>query len=278
MGELKRNEEMLAQVQVRAKVQILVSVLGLLHVLAVFPRLAFALDQKEVEGVVRTLDDRQRNSGDYKALCFIEQKERGKNDLVYQAVFYRRDEDDKLMILFLKPRSEAGKGYLRLDKNLFMYDPTVGKWERRTERERIMGTDSRRADFDESRLAEEYDAKLLGEESLGKFKTYHLKLTAKAGVDVAYPTLELWVDQPTNNLLKRQEFALSNRLMRTTYYPKWKKLYSESKKGEVYYPEEIRIFDEVEKGNNTTVVISKVDLQPLSANLFTKAWLESKSR
>ena len=35
--------------------------------------------------------------------------------------------------------------------------PTVGKWERRTERERIAGTDSRRADFDESRLAEEYE-------------------------------------------------------------------------------------------------------------------------
>ena len=24
---------------------------------------------------------------------------------------------------------QAGKGYLRLDRNLFMYDPTTGKWE-----------------------------------------------------------------------------------------------------------------------------------------------------
>ena len=239
---------------------------------------AFALSQGEVDAIVKELDHRQRNSGDYKALAYIEQKERGRNDLAYQAVVYRRDAYDKLMILILKPKSEAGKGYLRLDKNLFMYDPSVGKWERRTERERIMGTDSRRQDFDESRLAEEYDAKLVAEEKLGQFDVHHLELKAKAGADVAYPVLHMWVDKATGNLLKRQDMALSGRLMRTTYYPKWKKLFSESKGAEVYYPEEIRIFDEVEKGNATTVVLSKVDLRALDANIFTKAWLESKSR
>ncbi len=238
----------------------------------------WALNQEQVDSLVRVIDDRQRNSGDYKALCYIEQKERDKNDLAYQAVFYRRDEDDKLMILFLKPKSEAGKGYLRLDKNLFMYDPTVGKWERRTERERIIGTDSRRADFDESRLAEEYNARFIKNGKLGKFSVHRLELRVKKGVDVAYPTLRLWVDQASKNVLKRQELALSGKLMRTAYYPKWKKVYSESKKGEVYYPREIRIFDEVEKGNKTTVVITKVDLRSLSKNIFTKAWLESKSR
>ena len=45
------------------------------------------------------------------------------------------------------------------------------KWERRAERERIAGTDSRRA-------------------------------------DVAYPILRLWLDEPTTNVLRRQELAL----------------------------------------------------------------------
>ena len=49
-------------------------------------------------------------------------------------------------------------------------------------------------------------------------------------MDVAYPVVKLWVDKATGNVLKRQEFALSGRLMRTLYYPKWKKLFSESKK------------------------------------------------
>ncbi|NUN14757.1 MAG: outer membrane lipoprotein-sorting protein [Myxococcales bacterium] len=238
----------------------------------------FALSEVEMQQMLRTVDDRQRNGGDYKALCYIETKEKGKSDVVYDAVVYRRDIDDKLMILFLRPKTEQGKGYLRIDKNLWMYDPTVGKWERRTERERIGGTDSRRADFDESRLAEEYTPTYGGAEKLGKFGVHKIMLTAKDGVDVAFPVVHLWLDQTSGNVLKRQEFALSGRLMRTAYYPKWTKLFSESKNAEVWYPQEIRIYDEVEKNNSTVVLIREVDLRSLDANMFTKAWLESKSR
>jgi hypothetical protein len=97
-------------------------------------------------------------------------------------------------------------------------------------------------------------------------------------VDVAFPQVELWVDQATQNILKRQELALSGRLMRTAYYPRWKKVLSPSKGSEVWYPEEMRFFDEIEKGNSTLVLIKEIDLRPLESNLFTKAWLESRSR
>lgn len=236
------------------------------------------LDQGQMVDLLKQIDDRQRNSGDYKALAFIEQREKDKEKVVYEAVIYRRDENDKLMILFLRPKAEAGKGYLRVDENLFIYDPGVGKWERRTERERIGGTDSRRADFDESRLAEEFDPAYVGEAKLGKFPVHHLKLTAKEGVDAAYPVIELWIDKATGNILKAQDFALSGRLMRTAYYPKWRRIESASKSAPVYFPEQIRIYDEVEKENQTLIVMRKVDLDPLPANMFTKAWLESQSR
>lgn len=252
--------------------------LTLATVLVAGPRAASSMSDVEAQALVRQLDERQRAAGDFKALALIEQKEQGKNDLVYQSVVYRRDVTDKLLIMFLRPQSEAGKGYLRIDDNLFLYDPTVGKWERRTERERIMGTDTRRADFDESRLAEEYEASYLGLEKLGPHDVHHLELTSREGADVAYPVLHLWIDDDSRNLLKRQDFALSGRLMRTSYYPRWTKVYSPKKEADVYFPEEIRVFDEVQKGNRTTMAITKVDLTPLDPNIFTKAWLESKSR
>ena len=239
---------------------------------------ALALDAAGTKALLERLDERQRNSGDYKALAYVETRERGKSDRVLETVIYRRDEEDQLMILILKPKSERGKGYLRKDKNLWMYDPSVGRWERRTERERIAGTDSRRTDFDESRLAEEYVAEYLGEESLGTFTVHHIKLTAKNDADVPYPVLQIWVDKATENVLKQQEFAASGKLMRTTYTPKWKKVFSESKGEDVWHPGEIRIYDEVEKDNSTLIVMKSVDLHPLPANIFTKAWLESKSR
>ncbi|AKF80740.1 hypothetical protein MFUL124B02_15440 [Myxococcus fulvus 124B02] len=239
---------------------------------------ALALEPAVMTQMLATIDDRQRNGGDYKALIYLEQKEKDKTDNVREAFVYRRDADDKLMILFSKPKTEAGKGYLRMDKNLWSYDPNVGKWERRTERERIAGTDSRRADFDESRLAEEFDPTYEGEAKLGKYTAHKLSLKVKPNIDVAYPVVKLWVDKDSTNILKREEYALSGRLMRTALYPRWKKIFSESKGADVWFPEEIRIYDEVEKANSTIILIKSVDLRSLEANLFTKAWLESKSR
>ena len=245
---------------------------------AVSGRAAAALTTPQMVDILKIVDDRQKNNGDWRASAYIEQKERDKVDVVYETEYYRRSSDAKFMILFLKPKSSAGQGYLRIDKNLWFYDPSVGKWERRTERERIGGTNSRRSDFDESRLAEEYDPTDEGEEKLGAYTAQKLLLKGKGGIDLAFPMIRIWIDKETKNVLKRQEYALSGRLLRTSYYPKWKKVRSESKGGDVYYPEEIRFYDEVEKANQTLVMIKAVDLKSLPANLFTKAWLESKSR
>jgi hypothetical protein len=237
-----------------------------------------AASQSELVQTLRVIDDRQRNQGDWRSFAYIEQKEKDKVAVVYEAFVFRRSADKKFMILFTKPKASQGQGYLRVDENLWFYDPAVGKWERRTERERIGGTNSRRSDFDESRLAEEYDPEDGGEEKLGVYQAQVINLKGKAGLDLAFPSIKLWVDKATQNVLKRQEFALSGRLLRTSYYPKWQKVFSESRNADIWYPQEIRFFDEVEKQNSTLVLIKSVDLKPLEANLFTKAWLESKSR
>jgi len=190
------------------RIPLLLTLLPLLLAVAA-PVRAAGLTPEEVRALVAELDERQRNSGDYKALAYLERKEKDKDDLVYQLVVYRRDADDKLMMLF-----------------------TV----------------------------------------------HHLELKAKEDADVAYPVLHIWVDAATKNLLKQQERALSGKLMRTAYYPKWEKMFSPSKGAEIYFPREIRIFDEIEKGNRSTIVIQKLDLGTLPPNIFTKAWLESRSR
>lgn len=239
---------------------------------------AWAMNDNDLKKLVVEIDDRQRNSGDYKSIVFIEQTEKGKVTQAFEATVFRRDADDKWMLLFTKPKSEAGKGYLRLDKNLFLYEPALGKWERRTDRSGIGGTNSRRQDFDESRLSEEYTAKFIADEKLGKFDVHHIVLTAKTESEVASPILHLWVDKESRNILKRQEKSLSDKLLRTLYYPGWDKKFSKSKGSDVYVPRQIRIIDEVEKGNSTTVVLRDSNLDSLPSNIFTKAWLESQSR
>src|SRR3954468_11104161 len=92
---------------------------------------ASGLSKEKMTEILAGIDVRIRSSGDYKALFYLEQRERDKPDIVREGLAYRRDADEKLMLLFTKPKTEAGKGYLRIDRNLWYYDPSVGKWERR---------------------------------------------------------------------------------------------------------------------------------------------------
>jgi hypothetical protein len=228
--------------------------------------------------LLRTVDERQRQKGDWRATAYFEQKEKDKVAVVYETEYFRRSADERFLLLFLRPKAVAGQGYLRIERNLWFYDPSVGKWERRTERERISGTNTRRSDLDESRLTDEYEPSDGGEEALGVYDTYWLRLKGKAGLDLAFPELRVWIDKQTKNILKRQEYALSGRLLRTAYYTKWTRVYSASKKADVWYPGEIRLFDELERANSTVTAIRSIDLRPVDENVFTKAWLESKSR
>ena len=234
--------------------------------------------KQELVSLLETVDERQRNAGDIHSALYVEQKEKGKLAIVYEAQVFRRNAEGQFVILFTAPKGSQGQGYLRIDKNLWFYDPAVGKWERRTERERIAGTNTRRADLDGSRLAQEYDPAFVGNEKLGAYDATVLKLTGRSGIELAFPVVKIWIDKDTKNILKREEYASSGKLLRTSYFPKWKKVYSASKKGDVWYPEESRIFDEVEKENSTLMLVRNIDLKELDATVFSKAWLESKSR
>src|SRR5262249_14546747 len=135
----------------------------LLLLLTAAPALA-QMSKPDMVKLLAELDERQNTTGDYKALTYLEQTEKDHPDIVPELIIFRRHADDKLMMLFTKPKSEEGKGYLRLEKNLWSYDPSVGKWERTTERERIGGTNSRRSDFDKSRMATEFEPEFKGDE------------------------------------------------------------------------------------------------------------------
>lgn len=228
------------------------------------------------QDVVRRVDARMRTPGDWRSLVLVDEVQADRR-ITREMVIFRRPQEDKFLLLISRPRTEEGNGYLRLERNLFSYDPKTGKWERRTERERIAGTNARRRDFDESRLAQEYNAEDEGTEKVGAVVARKLKLTVKEGLEVAFPQMRIWVD-PNFNLIKTQEFALSGKLLRTSLMPRHEKLVHPVSKAEFWSPKEVRIYDEVEKDRVTTLLFKAVDLRPLEQATFTKAWLESKSR
>src|SRR5262245_1143289 len=71
------------------------------------PKAAEALTLEKMVELLKGIDIRIRSSGDYKALFYLEQKEKDKADQVREGLAYRRDSDQKLMILFTKPKTDA---------------------------------------------------------------------------------------------------------------------------------------------------------------------------
>ena len=117
----------------------------------------------------------------------------------------------------------------------------------------------------------------VGAEQLQKYPVHRLKLTAKAGAATPVPVVHLWIDRERRLLLKQQDATGAGKLLRTIYFPKWKTVQGEQGR-RMSVPEEVIIYDEIEKGTRTLLANRAVDLAPLAPNIFTKAWLESRSR
>ena len=237
------------------------------------------LGARQVHELMSEIDARQKAAlSDFKARVYMEHHQKGEKPEAMELGVLRRDDDDQMILLFSKPKSRAGQGYLLLDESLFFYDPSTGKWERRTERDRVGGTDTRRRDLGMWQLTKHYTGSYVELAQLGRFKTHRLRLEAKKGAKVPYPTMEVWVDVESKNMLKVQEYTASGKLARTLFFPKWATVEHKDQGRKVLIPREIRIFDEIKKGDKTIILIRSASLERLPDNVFTKAWLESKSR
>lgn len=238
---------------------------------------AKTLDPKELAATLKLIDDRLSSpDGDYQARFYIEDRSPNQQAKVSQLVVYRRDADQNLMFIFTKPKTQAGQGYLRLDENLWFYDPTTGRWDRRSVRDHVVGA-AIGADFDQWYLDEVYNPRYLGLDKLGAFTAHKIHLDSKPDVEAPFPMSTLWVDVATNNPLKMENRSKSGDLVRTLYFPKWVKATRKGSKRPVYYPSQVRIFRESDKVE-TILMVQEVSLSPVGRGVFTKAWLESQSR
>lgn len=242
------------------------------------PSEALALEAQALTALLKQVDEHQRHGGDSKTFLSLEQKEKQQTTGVREAWVFRRDERDQFMVLFLQPRGVQGRSYLWQEKGLWSFTSRLGLWARQADDDRLNGTELRRSDLAPSRLAEDYAARFEGEETLGSTRTYRLHLQPKARAPGTAPVLRIWVDPASFHVLKRQSFSREGLLLRTVSAARWQKVFSAAKGKEVWYPQELHLQDEVEKAHSTFVRVKSLDLRPLEANTFTKAWLESQSR
>ena len=92
-------------------------------------------------------------------------------------------------------------------------------------------------------------------------------MTAKTN-EPSYAVSKIYVRKDLNLILKYEDYSGSGRLMRTTLLPKYSKVPSG------YVPTQQIVRDELNPGENTTMIISDMTFDTLPDRIFTKAYLE----
>ncbi len=169
---------------------------------------AYAINGNELlEQVDRNLNPESYES--YKKLINIE-PDGSKKEFV---LFTVKKGKDKVAAMFISPASEKGRSTLRLDENMWLYIPNVGKPIRITSLQSVVGGVFNNADILRLDYTSEYNVEKVEENG----DEYLLHLKAKTNT-VAYDKLKMWVNR--DNMLPSKIESLTEDLMliKTLYF------------------------------------------------------------
>lgn len=169
---------------------------------------AYALDGNELlEQVDRNLNPESYES--YKKLINIEPNGSKKEFVLFNV----KKGKDKAAAMFISPASEKGRSTLRLDENMWLYIPNVGKPIRITSLQSVVGGVFNNADILRLDYTSEYDVEQVEEND----EEYLLYLKAKTNT-VAYDKLKMWVDRDSMLPSKIESLTEDSMLIKTLYF------------------------------------------------------------
>lgn len=179
---------------------------------------------------------------------------------------------DQSFLEFTSPARDAGSRYLRLEENMWIYLPRVGKSVRiqgHMLRQGMMGSDFSYGDASEQpSMVDDYEAVIEKEEALEGRPAYVLYLTGKKK-NLAYPMRRIWVDAERWVPLKEERFAKSGKLLKTATLGDVRKL------GNRWYPFRTELDNALQRDTNTTLQVLELELDvPVDEALFTLRNLE----
>ncbi len=232
----------------------------------------FALTVEEAQERLITLDDaRNFEDTDFSAvMTFVsEDPEEGVERQVIQQ--FRRDGEDKFLMLIQEPAVMLGQGYLRIEDGLWFYDPESRQFSYTSLKEQFSGTDARNSDFGASSYANDYQVVSVEEGTLGRYEVYILELEATSN-EVTYPRQTMWVTRDLFLPLKIEDYSEAGRLLRTSLFPSY------SRAGDNYIATTMIFVDELVEGKSTQISITDISLDTVPDSVFTKSYVERVNR
>lgn len=219
--------------------------------------------------ILESTDDNLAYHGDYSATISLVIEKPGKPKENLQYKIFERTEKDLMTIVQLFPEADKGNGYLRDGDNIWSYDPISRKFSHTSLKEALGDSDIKLDDVEQNdtRWRDNYNISAYEEGTLGKFPVDIITITAKTN-EPSYAKTKFYIRKDIPLVLKEEDFSGSDRLMRTILIPKYSKVPAG------YVSTQAIIRDELNKGEQTTQVISDLTFDNLPDKIFTKAYLE----
>jgi len=179
-----------------------------------------------------------------------------KKEFVYYTV---KKGKDKVAGLFLEPASEKGRTTLRLDENMWLYIPNVGKPTRITSLQSVVGGVLNNADILSLDYSVEYNVEKIEEQ--GKEYLLHLKAKTKT---VAYDRIKMWVDKVKSVPTKIECLTEASMLIKTLYYKDIKDF-----GGGIVRPATLETDSPLYKGYKSVMIFAKIKKRDFKDEVFT---------
>ncbi len=223
-----------------------------------FAPLIHALDGEEILRQV----DRNLNPDSYemyRKLINVEPDGSKKEFVLYTI----KKGQDRMAALFLSPASEKGRSTLRLEDNMWLYLPSVGKPLRITSLQSIVGGVFNNSDI----LRLDYSAEYTVESSREEEGTYFLDLKARSG-SVAYDHIEMVIDKQSVIPTEIRCYASTGILIKTLRYSKTKDF-----GGGIVRPSVLETDSPLQKGYRSVILFAEIKAREFSDEVFTLSFL-----
>ena len=219
---------------------------------------AYAADNNQLlKQVDRNLNPESFES--YRKLINIEPNGREKEFVLFTV----KKGKDKIAALFISPASEKGRSTLRLDENMWLYIPNVGKAVRITSLQSVVGGIFNNADILRLDYAEEYN--VVEVEDQGNEYLLHLKAKTNS---VAYDQLKMWADKERNLPNKIECMTESSMLIKTIYFKQIKDF-----GGGIIRPSVIETDSPLHKGYKSVMIFAGIKQREFKDEVFTLPFL-----
>jgi outer membrane lipoprotein-sorting protein len=234
---------------------------------------AFAAAQEpDLDAILRSIDEFGTfNDADFSAEYTIVSDKPGEERSIFKARIFRRDSEEKFLLLILEPVLQRGEGYLQVGETGWSYDPESREFAIFNLSDSFQDSEARNSDFDDSDLSDNYRVTGYEEGTLGQYEVYVLDLEALNDT-VAYPTMRIWVRRDNYLLLKEEDYSLSGRLLRTSYFPSY------ARAGGYFIPTKMLFVDNLNEGERSEVTIRNISFDRIPDSVFTRSYLEQVNR